>query len=231
MVEDSGLGALEVSTGDKSASSSAIKIKSPSDMICSILASSSAAITTSPPELKKKLSSPPKATTVAYTSLTTGTTARTTGTTARTRTTATVDKDTSEGQSLLSRSQARRMKLQQSYNEIMIKSSPTPTSIKEQHEQYQQQQQQEARDDDTGISRGETSSYAMIQSPRVKKLYDFDHIRDDHHHDYNTDNENDDQVEEYTPTHHHHYRFNTTTTTERDSTQLLRLEQRKIDIA
>ena len=48
VVEDSGLGALEVS-------------KSPSDMLCSILASSSAAITSSP-ELNKKLSSPPKAT-------------------------------------------------------------------------------------------------------------------------------------------------------------------------
>ena len=102
----------------------------------------------------------------------------TTPNTTSTTTTRTMDEEKSEGQKLLSRSQARRKNLQQSYNQIM--SSNLPITIQEQHDQYRQQSNHREE-------RSDSETYATIKSPRVRKLYDF---------------EIHDRVEEYTPTHH-----------------------------
>jgi hypothetical protein len=95
---------------------------------------------------------------------------------------------------VLSRSQARRMKLQQSYNEITsriakVEEGVTTTTIGnskgnsgQRHVQQQQQQQicEEGRDDDNAVVIGN------IKSPRVQQLFNFDDVlEENNHHDDN----------------------------------------------
>ena len=197
MVEDSGLSALELpkGSGGMTSSSSAKSPLTATDILKSILSTSSAAITSPSStfqELKKMAISPTKASLSA-------------------KAATSMDFGSLDVNSLLSRSKARRMKLQESYKDIiMCGTSPRNSSSggggqNEEYTVYQlpsSPRMREGRDDDDEVDNycERRRRSCTIRSPRVRRLYDFD-IREDDDDDDDDEEEEDDQVEDYTPSH------------------------------